>query len=452
MAEPQKIWNFLLMKIQNPYGVAGLMGNLYAESGLNPANLQNSYVKKLNMTDAEYTEAVDSGKYTRDEFIHDAAGYGLVQWTYWARKQNLYDYVKKAGASIGDLDAQLGFLWEELSKYTAVTSVLFTTNSVREASDAVLLKYERPKDQSVAAQERRASYGEKYYNMFTTPETTSASVESVSGRADWNNELYPIEKFIMTKNRCYKANKRRPPTGIQVHSVGCKGTNRDRWRRWDDPAYEKCPNAFIDTNGIMQTLDWDVRPWLSGKGNNGNANDWCVGFEICEPATSKDTPVAAAYLYGCVKWLCVQLCKEYGINPDQIKTHCELRKEGVASNHADVNHWWGKKGTSWEQYTMNRLRKDVAEELGTNAENPLVNIEATVRSTVRKGSGGTDVMILQQLLNSLGYDCGTPDGIFGSKTDKAVKSFQKKNNLKVDGIVGKGTWTALNNTALGGGI
>ena len=47
------------------------------------------------------------------------------------------------------------------------------------------------------------------------------------------DERYPIERYIMTKNDCYKANKRRIPTGIQVHSVGCKGTTRDRWRRWN---------------------------------------------------------------------------------------------------------------------------------------------------------------------------------------------------------------------------
>lgn len=37
----EKIWNFLYGEIQNKYGVAGLMGNLYAESGLRPNNLEN---------------------------------------------------------------------------------------------------------------------------------------------------------------------------------------------------------------------------------------------------------------------------------------------------------------------------------------------------------------------------------------------------------------------------
>lgn len=70
------IWNYLIDKIGNPYGVAGLMGNLYVESGLRPDNLQNTYEKKLGMTDAQYTAAVDDGSYTN--FVHDSAGYGLA--------------------------------------------------------------------------------------------------------------------------------------------------------------------------------------------------------------------------------------------------------------------------------------------------------------------------------------------------------------------------------------
>ena len=126
---------------------AGLMGNLFAESGLNPHNLQNTYEKKLGYTDDDYTDAVDSGKYTG--FVHDSAGYGLAQWTFWSRKEALLNYVKATGASIGDLETQLGFLWKELAEsYATVLAVLKKATSVRQASDAVLLKYEQPKDQS----------------------------------------------------------------------------------------------------------------------------------------------------------------------------------------------------------------------------------------------------------------------------------------------------------------
>lgn len=103
----EKIYNFLYGRIKNAFGVSGLMGNLYAESGLVPANLQNSFEKKLGYTDDTYTTSVDNGDYTN--FVHDSAGYGLAQWTYWSRKENLLLFVRSRNQSIGDLNHSLNF-------------------------------------------------------------------------------------------------------------------------------------------------------------------------------------------------------------------------------------------------------------------------------------------------------------------------------------------------------
>jgi len=162
----KRIWDFLMEKIGNPCGVAGLMGNLYAESGLNPINLQNTYERKLGMTDEAYTKAVDSGKYKAGSFIHDAAGYGLAQWTYHARKEKLLDFARKRKASIGDLDMQLEFLWKELQGYKGVLKALCEAKSVRKASDAVLTQYERPRNQGESVKKKRASFGQRYFDQF----------------------------------------------------------------------------------------------------------------------------------------------------------------------------------------------------------------------------------------------------------------------------------------------
>ena len=71
-------------------------------------------------------------------------------------------------------------------------------------------------------------------------------------------------------------------------------------------------------------------------------------------------------------------------------------------------------------------------------------VEVTVE-TLKKGSKGDNVKALQTLLIGYGYDCGNygADGDFGSATDEAVKAYQKKNGLDVDGIVGKNTWNKL---------
>ena len=164
--DPERyIWNYLFAKIGNAYGVAGLMGNAFAESGLNPINLQNTYNKKLNISDEEYTRLVDDGAYP--DFAKDKAGYGLCQWTFWSRKQALLDYAKSQGKSIGNLSMQLDFLWKELKdSYQAVLTVLQGADSVRQASDAVLLWYERPDDQSEAVMVKRAGYGQGYYEKY----------------------------------------------------------------------------------------------------------------------------------------------------------------------------------------------------------------------------------------------------------------------------------------------
>ena len=81
-AHPEVVWNYFKRFGLNDFGIAGLMGNLYAESGLRPCNLQNN--ARINMTDAEYTAAVDAGTYKN--FVSDKAGYGLAQWTYSSRK------------------------------------------------------------------------------------------------------------------------------------------------------------------------------------------------------------------------------------------------------------------------------------------------------------------------------------------------------------------------------
>ena len=53
--------------------------------------------------------------------------------------------------------------------------------------------------------------------------------------------------------------------------------------------------------------------------------------------------------------------------------------------------------------------------------------------------------VLQQGLANKGFACGYPDGVFGRKTAKAVKNFQRARGLVVDAIVGPATWSALFN-------
>lgn len=72
-------------------------------------------------------------------------------------------------------------------------------------------------------------------------------------------------------------------------------------------------------------------------------------------------------------------------------------------------------------------------------------VPTTDKPTLRRGSSGEYVTLLQTMLIQRGYDLKPygADGKFGAKTEAAVKDFQRNNDLTVDGVVGRNTWAAL---------
>lgn len=362
----ERIWNYLVGKGLSKAGAAGLMGNLYAESALNPRNLQNSYEKKLGHTDSSYTAAVDNGSYKN--FVRDSAGYGLAQWTYWSRKQNMLEFARAAGKSIGDLKMQLDFLFKELNEgYKSVLTVLKTATTVKAASDSVLLNYERPADQSNAVKAKRAGYGQTYYDKY-------AGTTSQLGNG--GKALNIVEKFL-TKNPCYKAGQKITVKGLMLHSVGCNQPSAMAFvNSWNSASYDRaCVHAFIDGNDgtVYQTLPWEHRGWHGG----GSSNNTHIGVEMCEPAcikytsgakfTCSDTATAKAVAkrtYEAAVQLFAYLCKKYNLNPTAdgvIVSHKEGHTRGIASNHGDPEHLWTQLGMG---YTMNGFRQAVKAAMG----------------------------------------------------------------------------------------
>lgn len=83
------------------------------------------------------------------------------------------------------------------------------------------------------------------------------------------------------------------------------------------------------------------------------------------------------------------------------------------------------------------------QETPSEAQKPATTAEVIDMTTLRNGSKGTQVKVLQWLLNLNGFDAGKVDGIFGSNTLKALKAFQKAKGLEADGVAGKKTWTKI---------
>lgn len=121
-----KVWYALLREGYSENAVAGVLGNLYVESGFKTNNLQNSYESSLG-SDEEYTKRVNAGlgldgeeyvgvePITRESFMNDSGGYGLAQWTYYTRKAGLWDYAQSKGVGIDDVNMQIEYLIKELS-------------------------------------------------------------------------------------------------------------------------------------------------------------------------------------------------------------------------------------------------------------------------------------------------------------------------------------------------
>lgn len=304
----QRIWNYLKSKGLNDFGVAGLMGNLYAESALNPKNLQQTFEKKLGYTDATYTESVDNGTYTN--FVKDSAGYGLAQWTYWSRKQNLLNFAQAAGKSIGDLDMQLDFLWKELNDgYRGVLDLLRNATSVLEASNEILFKFERPANQGISVQEKRANYGQVYFDKY-------ASTEKGGDVAMSNSPL--VDYTLISPNKT--SPRRGEIDTVTIHCVVGQCTVESLGALFAKSSRGASSNYGVGKDGrIGMYVEEKDRAWCSGgKDKNGNPirvngisgsdNDHrAITIEVASDTTHPYAVTDAAY-EGLIRLL-VDICK-----------------------------------------------------------------------------------------------------------------------------------------------
>jgi N-acetylmuramoyl-L-alanine amidase len=179
-----------------------------------------------------------------------------------------------------------------------------------------------------------------------------------------------LRKLILTNNACYKAGKTITPKGIMVQSTGAnnpwlkryvgpddgllgKNQYNNHWNQDKPGGRQVCVHAFIGkladgSIATYQTLPWNHRGWHAG----GDANNTHIGFEICEDGLTDASYFSVVYKEAVE--LCVHLCKLYGLSEKDIICHSEGYKQGIASNHADVMHWFPKHGK-----TMDTFRADV---------------------------------------------------------------------------------------------
>lgn len=188
---------------------------------------------------------------------------------------------------------------------------------------------------------------------------------------------------LLTENDCYKAGRTIVPRGVMVHSTGANNPNLKRYVQplagaadydnltallgvnqnhndWNRAGVGACVHAFIGrladgSIAACQTLPWTMRGWHCGAAGNNTH----ISFEICEDGL--DDRAYFDRVYREAVELTAHLCARYGLDPladEVVICHSEGYRRGIASAHADVEHWFPRFGR-----TMDDFRADVAGEL-----------------------------------------------------------------------------------------
>lgn len=187
------------------------------------------------------------------------------------------------------------------------------------------------------------------------------------------------------------------------------------------------PSSDVSAHYVIRSSDGDVTQMVRERDTAWHArsgNPYSVGLEhegfVDDPSWFTDA------MYRSSAALTRHLADRYGIPKD--RAHIVGHHEVPGNDHTDPGPHW-----DWDYY-MQLIG-------GVNDGAPQLSFASY--DTLREGSTGSQVKAAQYLLNNQGFDAGTVDGIFGSRTDSAVRAFQSDRRLTADGVVGRRTWTAL---------
>jgi hypothetical protein len=226
-----------------------------------------------------------------------------------------------------------------------------------------------------------------------------------------------LRKQILTNNACFKAGRTITPKGIMVHSTGANnpwlkryvapddgllGKNQygNHWNQDKPDGRQVCVHAFIGkledgSIATYQTLPWNHRGWHAG----GAANDTHIGFEICEDDLSDATYFRKVFSEAVE--LCVYLCKLYNLTENDIICHSEGYKLGIASNHADVMHWFPRHDESMDTFRA-AVKAGLAEKPET--EMPAGDDKKYYRVQVGAFSSKANAESMLKKLKAAGFD------------------------------------------------
>lgn len=168
----EKVW-FALTEQYSEIAAAGAMGNFAEESGF-VANVVQGHSGDTSFNE-NYASQVNSGAISRYDFAHSGpggGGYGLAQWTWYSRKEGLYDLAQQEGTSIDDENTQIKWLLKEIEAYCSAWQ---SSGTVEEAAVNFHNEFEKSNDNASQIQER-VDAAVRYYNEYHGKERPAGSV------------------------------------------------------------------------------------------------------------------------------------------------------------------------------------------------------------------------------------------------------------------------------------
>lgn len=225
-----------------------------------------------------------------------------------------------------------------------------------------------------------------------------------------------ITERLLPKGRAYgRPGYPMKPTSITVHNTANEGADAEAHAKFLEGGQGVSWHYTVDADSIIHHLPDDEQGWHAGS-HEGNTTS--IGVEVCEyPPTAEGAALQARAEVNAA-WLVADLKRRHGIS--DVFPH---------------KHWTGK-----------NCPRDILPHWGAfmDAVNgqpkPAPHHDLPL---LRKGSVGGAVFILQRELNAHAKSGLVVDGDFGKHTEDAVRAFQKRKKLVVDGVVGANTWKAL---------
>ena len=462
------------------HGACGLLGSLQGEtSDFDPMSLETLYRNRFGLTDAEYTRRADAGEkvYNDKTFAFDSAGYGIAQWTWWDRKKGLLEFAKKLGKSVGDLVAQVQYMFYEMqTRYPKTWKILTTTNDYREAVKICVTEYEKPAN-AAAAIERRCAYALAFLNEMADDKTEEEKAETGESGKFFASEEAAIAALIawFTKELGYI--EKRSNSQLQDKTANAGSGNYTKYAADIDENY---PNFY---NGKKNGF-----PWCDVYIDDGFINVFGYNNAI-KMLCSKEKSSGAGCIYSADYYRAKGRFFKTPKVGDQIffgstgnETHTgfvtAVTASTVTTNEGNTSDELGVVPNGGmvcqKQYNRNsyyivgygrpdysivvnaaaatKPETDKPTEKPVEVVKPVTPTETNEKdvvdvklNTLKQGDKGAQVRAMQMLIIGSGYSCGSAgaDGDFGSGTLYGLKLYQKAKRLTVDGICGVNTWTKL---------